>query len=559
MAGKHRGSGGRFISGIRKPLGMRRRSSAVVSVTVLLLATGGAAAYADNLVSDGDGVTPLVNRDLALGDICVDQTTTRTVLIGINRNGAAGSTNVFKNSSTVTVSVLNAVGAGLTANVGSPNTISVPATWGAQANNAVTGEVAATISLHPTGLGSFSGSVEFRGAGTNSGNNAINRDDTMTVTANVINCAPADTTAPTIGVDVSGTLGTDISLSTPDVRGWYRSDVGVDWTVTDNESAVSSSSGCDDESITTDGTYNRTCSATSAGGTSSRSVTVKRDATAPSATPASVTATTGIWTQGPVSETFSFADVTSGLATNPDLDPDDKATLTVSDESVDDVTPTSASITVFDEAGNSVTRSVAAFIDKTKPTNVQFVGGPAADGVYFPNNVPASPTCTADDPLSGLDSCVVSGYSTAEGTHTMTATATDKAGNTETATVSYRVRVLSLNGFFQPVDMGVNALNAAKSGSTVPLKFRVFDEGVEQTATSIVKSFKVGEIACGTLGTVADDIEQYTSGSTSLRYDSTGQQFIQNWQTPAKKAGACYKVTMTTIDDSAISAYFKLR
>jgi hypothetical protein len=57
---------------------------------------------------------------------------------------------------------------------------------------------------------------------------------------------------------------------------------------------------------------------------------------------------------------------------------------------------------------------------------------------------------------------------------------------------------------------------------------------------------------------VADDIDLVTTGGTSLRYDSTAGQFVQNWQTP-KKAGACYTVTMTTDDGSEISANFIMK
>jgi hypothetical protein len=109
-------------------------------------------------------------------------------------------------------------------------------------------------------------------------------------------------------------------------------------------------------------------------------------------------------------------------------------------------------------------------------------------------------------------------------------------------------------GFYQPVDMGI--LNNAKAGSTVPLKFEVWNNsGVEQTSTSIVKSF-TQKISCAA-GT-GDDIEAYSSGSTVLRYDTTAGQFIFNWQTP-KAAGSCYRVTLTTSDGSTLTADFRLR
>jgi len=85
--------------------------------------------------------------------------------------------------------------------------------------------------------------------------------------------APTDDTPPTITAAVSGTMGDN---------GWYTSDVDVDWTVTDGESAISSTTGCDDFSITADqAAVTYTCTATSDGGTASESVTIQRDATDP--------------------------------------------------------------------------------------------------------------------------------------------------------------------------------------------------------------------------------------------------------------------------------------
>lgn len=83
---------------------------------------------------------------------------------------------------------------------------------------------------------------------------------------------PVDNTPPSITPNVAGTLS----------GGWYTSNVTVTWTVTDAESAVTSSTGCGTSDVTTDTRgITFTCSATSAGGTDRKSVTIKRDATAP--------------------------------------------------------------------------------------------------------------------------------------------------------------------------------------------------------------------------------------------------------------------------------------
>ncbi|MEZ4734449.1 MAG: hypothetical protein R3E79_45745, partial [Caldilineaceae bacterium] len=125
----------------------------------------------------------------------------------------------------------------------------------------------ATLSLsggNPDGTGIFDATCS--GALDNAGNSA-GRGFSYTV------IPPADTTAPVITPNVVGTLGNN---------GWYVSDVTVSWSVVDAESAISSQSGCETVDVTadTDG-VTFTCSATSAGGSSSESVTVKRDATAP--------------------------------------------------------------------------------------------------------------------------------------------------------------------------------------------------------------------------------------------------------------------------------------
>jgi hypothetical protein len=84
-----------------------------------------------------------------------------------------------------------------------------------------------------------------------------------------------DSTAPIITPVVSGTAGTN---------GWYRSNVSVTWNVTDAESAIGSSQGCGPTSVTSDTSgITITCTATSAGGTSTASVTIKRDTISPSA------------------------------------------------------------------------------------------------------------------------------------------------------------------------------------------------------------------------------------------------------------------------------------
>jgi hypothetical protein len=95
----------------------------------------------------------------------------------------------------------------------------------------------------------------------------------VTAQTHRITLGTADTTAPVITPNVVGTLG---------ANGWYRSNVVVTWSVVDPESPVTSTSGCGSTTISTDTTgVTLTCTATSAGGTASNSVTIKRDTRRP--------------------------------------------------------------------------------------------------------------------------------------------------------------------------------------------------------------------------------------------------------------------------------------
>ena len=193
--------------------------------------------------------------------------------------------------------------------------------------------------------------------------------------------------------------------------------------------------------------------------------------------------------------------------------------------------------------------------DATAPT-VTLIGGPSGD--YYFGSVPAAPTCAAVDSLSGLaGACVVSGGGTTVGTHEYTATATDNAGNTTTATQPYRVLPWTAKGFYAPVDMG-GVWNSVKGGSTVPLKFEIFAGSTELANTSAVTGFTAKTVACPGSTAIVDEIELVTTGGTSLRYDTTGGQFIQNWQTP-KKPGTCAQAIATLQDGSTITANFTLK
>lgn len=114
-----------------------------------------------------------------------------------------------------------------------------------------------------------------------------------------------DPTPPVIASSVVGTSGTN---------GWYTSNVAVSWTVTDLESSVTTS-GCAAQTVSADTNgVSYECSAQSAGGSASESVSVKRDATVPVI---AFAGNAGAYTvDQQITITCSATDAMSGVATS---------------------------------------------------------------------------------------------------------------------------------------------------------------------------------------------------------------------------------------------------
>ena len=411
-------------------------------------------------------------------------------------------------------------------------------TYSASAYDAVDGDV--DITCDPTSGSSFK-LDEIRNVSCSATDKAGNTaSDSFTVTV-------VDTTPPTINCTV------------PDQTMWYGADVIVNCTASDAGSGLADPADASFTLTTTVSAGTETASASTGSKTvtdnSGNSATAgpyifKVDKKAPTvscgtadtawhATDQSVTCTATDDGSGPASQTVTLStSVTSGTETS---------------------NASTNSQPVCDGVGNCATAGpVTGFkIDKKAPTAITFSDSISNGASYYFGYVPSVPTCTATDNGSGFKSCVVTGYNTSVGSHTLTATAKDNVDNESTATLSYTVLAWTLKGFYQPVDMG-GVWNTVKNGSTVPLKFEVFAGSTELTDVSKVKSVTSALVACGS-GT-EDVIEEVitTTGGTVLRYDTTGGQFIDNWKTPAT-AGKCYRVTMTTQDGSSLVALFKLK
>jgi hypothetical protein len=195
----------------------------------------------------------------------------------------------------------------------------------------------------------------------------------------------------------------------------------------------------------------------------------------------------------------------------------------------------------------------------TVPADIS-VPATSASGASVPFEVTA--TDTEDGDLTDAVQCSAqSGDTFHIGTTTVTCSVQDSDGAIAEDSFTITVTIQAV-GFYQPVD-NPSTVNSGKAGQAYPLKFEVFgdasDSSTEITETSVIESIKSQKTDC-TSGTAQEDaLETTASGSTQLRYDSTGGQFIYNWKTPTTK-NTCYQVEMQLIEDmGSLTALFKMK
>jgi hypothetical protein len=161
-----------------------------------------------------------------------------------------------------------------------------------------------------------------------------------------------------------------------------------------------------------------------------RAVAEGRDRTPPLVTPIlspAVADGANGWYRAPVSVQWSVSDPESPIANPGVCVPaslgDGGATLTCSATSL----------------GGTTSVPISVKRDSTPPSTPVIVG--IAPRTYDLDALPAASTiaCGAGDDLSGVTSCLVEGYSSAPGAHTLLATATNGAGASSTSTLEYAV------------------------------------------------------------------------------------------------------------------------
>lgn len=357
---------------------------------------------------------------------------------------------------------------------------------------------------------------------------------------------PQDDTPPVITSAVTGTLGSN---------NWYVSDVNVSWSVVDEESDIEDATGCTASDVVadTDG-VTFTCSATSTGGTTTESVTVKRDATAPIdvAVSADRAPDHDGWYSAAFTATWTGSDATSGLDT-----------CSVIDYTGPDIAAGQLGGTCSDLAGNSSGAVALAFrFDATAPI-VAIVSPPEGTPDYFQNqSVIAEFGCT--DVTSGVASCAGSTANGALlptgsfGAHELAVMAADQAGNTASVSRAYTV-TYGFDGFYQPVQ-NLPIANVARAGRSIPFKWNLLDASGSPVAdrTDLFHVSWGAQFACDAPG-VLSEITSEPDSRMGVRWDPTEQQYVFVAATDPADAGMCRYLNVDVGAHATVRALVRFR
>jgi large repetitive protein len=343
--------------------------------------------------------------------------------------------------------------------------------------------------------------------------------------------------------------------------GWNQSNMTVHFDAADELGG----SGVDPTTVTPDQTINGETSSSGqvvngqaydyAHNLGADSATVKLDKTPPtiSGSPTTQPNASG-WYAGAVPVRFACTDELSGVAVCPK---DLVLTANGADQQVKG--------TALDIAGNSADAVVSGInIDTTKPI-IGFTGV-AGGGIYTLGSAPVA-GCNATDTFSGLAApCAVSiagGSANGVGSYTATATVTDKAGNSTTASISYRV-VYRWDGFLQPINDTAHQVGLTtsvfKGGSTVPAKFQLKRADGTVVQANDLPSWLAP--AKGNATSAAVDESVYTDAITSgdtYRWDATAHQYIFNWATKGFATGYYWRVGVKLDDGQVYDVNLGLR
>ena len=167
----------------------------------------------------------------------------------------------------------------------------------------------------------------------------------------------------------------------------------------------------------------------------------------------------------------------------------------------------------------------------TEPPTITVTGIAEDDAVKL--NQQVTVTWEASDALSGIETAVgdiTSGAAldtSSVGDHTLTFTATDKAGNTTTKSITYHVQY-DFSGVHQPLK--TEGPNTFKLGRTIPVKFQLKDASGAYVTSAVAKLY-IASVTDAVVGDESEAASTATSDGNTFRYDNIENQYIFNLNT----------------------------
>ena len=151
-------------------------------------------------------------------------------------------------------------------------------------------------------------------------------------------------------------------------------------------------------------------------------------------------------------------------------------------------------------------------------------------------------------------------YATQLGLNQICVRGTDSLGNVGVAACENFIVTYKFTGFFAPVENDP-AVNAAKAGQSIPIKWRLQDanDAPVSDATSFVNLLSYAVECTDYSGDPVDTVEEVAAGSSGLQYMGDGYwQF--NWKTPLSYASTC-RAMVVEFNSTALSppAKFKFK
>jgi hypothetical protein len=327
----------------------------------------------------------------------------------------------------------------------------------------------------------------------------------------------------------------------PNGNGWNNSNVTVTFTCTPGSNPIQT---CPAPIVVSTEGKNQVIAGTvtdTGGQTASASVTVSLDKTPPTitATPSPAPNANG-WNNTSVTVSFKTSDALSGVDT---CDPP----VTVTAEGTTVVTGT-----VKDKAGNTSTVSITVKIDKTPPTITAVVTPTPVNGI---NTGPVTITFTCTDALSGVATCPTPLSVTTTGgiAKSFSGTATDKAGNSATASVTVNIQPAATPPTITAVaSPAPNANGWNNSNVTVTFTCTAGSSPIQTCPSPVVVSTEGANQVVS--GTATDTAGKTATTSVTVSLDKT-PPVIAAAQSPAANANGWNNsnVTVTFTCSDALS------